>query len=162
MTRIMGKLATFSDAAPASLVCTEFDDQSHWHNNANPKAALTWYRSSVAIDPTQLQLATGTNIPPNGTYAIAATDAVDATVNSTMTANLVSDAVPCQVGDAVLSFKFWTSPFVLLTVCTKGITRPTAEKPEFCQVFRLIKALVLWRDFAFYECICFPNFDSSL
>lgn len=54
-----------SDGGAVSLLCSDFDENSHWHNDANPKAPMMWYRSSVAIDPTQLQLATGTATLPS-------------------------------------------------------------------------------------------------
>ncbi|CAK5049092.1 unnamed protein product [Meloidogyne enterolobii] len=92
------------------LDCTEFDANCQWLNGAfsqsnNSTIALTWYRSVTPIDPNQLQMITGTNSPPNGSYAIVSTMNVD-NQNTTQKALLISAKVTCQLGNGTISFKF--------------------------------------------------------
>nr|CAD2192931.1 unnamed protein product [Meloidogyne enterolobii] len=105
------------------LDCTEFDANCQWLNGAfsqanNSTIALTWYRSVTPIDPNQLQMITGTNNPPNGSYAIVSTMNVD-NQNTSQKALLISAKVTCQLGNGTISFNYWTSPFVILNLCTK-------------------------------------------
>ncbi|KAF7640096.1 hypothetical protein Mgra_00000542 [Meloidogyne graminicola] len=61
---------------------------------------------------------TGTNIIPNGSYAIVSTMNVDSQ-NSSQKGLLISSIINCQFWNGSISFNYWTSPFVILNVCAK-------------------------------------------
>ncbi|KAL7070631.1 hypothetical protein ACQ4LE_009656 [Meloidogyne hapla] len=118
------------------LDCSEFDANCQWLNGAfsqqnNSTTALTWYRSITTIDPNQLQMITGTNSAPNGSYAIVSTMNVD-NQNSTQKGLLISNRINCQLWNGTISFNYWTSPFVILNLCTKKEDQ-TLNRTSDCQ-----------------------------
>uniref|UniRef100_A0A0N5AKV8 MAM domain-containing protein n=1 Tax=Syphacia muris TaxID=451379 RepID=A0A0N5AKV8_9BILA len=112
----------------SDLLCYEFDDNCHWHNMGYGIDRLNWYQGAGTLDSSRLQISTGTNIAPEGTYAIVATDTVKPADTEAI---LVSDVIHCQLGAAELRFmydisvhnKYWSSPKVQITVCVKKTTK---------------------------------------
>ena len=113
-------------AGSEQLWCSNWDGTCHWHSAKS--AMVPWQRSDYFIEPSQLMFATGTQQDPIGFYAIAASDVVDNSSDSSMRAALVSDVIPCQSGDGILTFDFWTSPFILFTVCSKSILSSSVDE----------------------------------
>ncbi|VDM47813.1 unnamed protein product [Toxocara canis] len=64
----------------------------------------------------RVPISTGSDILPDGDYGIVATDTSQLAYAKAV---LVSDVINCQVGPAELRFRYWTSPGVRITVCTK-------------------------------------------
>ncbi|KAL3106850.1 hypothetical protein niasHT_010765 [Heterodera trifolii] len=115
------------------LDCSDFSSSCHWHNAVSPPSALLWYRSSLTVDTDQLQMMTGTNVPPNDTYAITASSVQDVSQNgSTLMATLISDTIPCQSNNATLQFNYWTTPFVRLWMCC-NVQGQTLNRSRDCQ-----------------------------
>uniref|UniRef100_A0A914IFC2 Uncharacterized protein n=1 Tax=Globodera rostochiensis TaxID=31243 RepID=A0A914IFC2_GLORO len=57
-----------------TLSCLDFDNTCAWHNCQTPPAPLMWFRSTANISTDQIMMTTGTNVVPNGSYAIVATN----------------------------------------------------------------------------------------
>ncbi|MFH4976527.1 hypothetical protein AB6A40_003236 [Gnathostoma spinigerum] len=103
------------------LSCKDFDEMCHWHNMRGIFVdELDWFQGSGSLDSSRLQLSTGTELTPDGSYAIVATDHAQLPGAKAI---LVSDIIKCQLGPAELRFMYWTSPEVRITVCTKSTTR---------------------------------------
>ncbi|KAI3408573.1 hypothetical protein GPALN_010187 [Globodera pallida] len=97
-----------------NLSCLDFDNTCAWHNCQTPPAPLMWFRSTANISTDQIMMTTGTNVVPNGSYAIVATN-----ISVSQYACLISDVVSSQPNNGSLTFNYWSSPFVLLKVCRK-------------------------------------------
>uniref|UniRef100_A0A183BZ30 C2H2-type domain-containing protein n=1 Tax=Globodera pallida TaxID=36090 RepID=A0A183BZ30_GLOPA len=124
----------YASAAVDSLDCSDFGMACHWHNAVSPPSPLLWYRSSLPIDGDQLQLMTGTNVTPNGTYAITASSVQDVSQNGTaLVATLISDTVPCQINNATLSLNYWTTSFVRIWMCC-NVQGQTLNRSRDCQM----------------------------
>uniref|UniRef100_A0A915MHE7 C2H2-type domain-containing protein n=1 Tax=Meloidogyne javanica TaxID=6303 RepID=A0A915MHE7_MELJA len=105
--------------------CPDFDNSCRWHNSIWPPSSILWFRSSVPIDAVELQLLTNTNVLPDLYYAISAFGPVNNTSNNnTVVATLISEPIDCQRGTGNLTFNYWVSPFVQLTVCIKLSGQP--------------------------------------
>uniref|UniRef100_A0A914HD63 Ig-like domain-containing protein n=1 Tax=Globodera rostochiensis TaxID=31243 RepID=A0A914HD63_GLORO len=124
----------YASAAVDSLDCSDFGMACHWHNAVSPPSPLLWYRSSLPIDGDQLQLMTGTNVTPNGTYAITASSVQDVSQNGTaLVATLISDTVPCQINNGTLSLNYWTTSFVRIWMCC-NVQGQTLNRSRDCQM----------------------------
>ncbi|CAG9533305.1 unnamed protein product [Cercopithifilaria johnstoni] len=114
----------------SDLFCYDFDSSCRWHNldNLFIHDDLKWFRGNGFLDRNRLQVSTGTDITPDGSYSIVATDQIQAPNSK---ATLVSDVITCQVGVGELRFMYWISPEVRLTVCLKRISQ-SYPNFDFC------------------------------
>uniref|UniRef100_A0A1I7SLR2 MAM domain-containing protein n=1 Tax=Bursaphelenchus xylophilus TaxID=6326 RepID=A0A1I7SLR2_BURXY len=97
----------------STLNCTSFGMECAWKTSDN--SSLPWYQSELPIEAVVLQVATGTSIPPNGSYAIALTeDPLDPKARAV----LESSVIPCQEGPGHLLLNYWSSSLVRVNFCT--------------------------------------------
>ncbi|VDO70281.1 unnamed protein product [Heligmosomoides polygyrus] len=113
----------------SELSCSDFDSACRWRNvDGLFVDELDWFQGTGTIDRLRIQSATGSDLIPDGSYAIVATDAVQA---KTAKAVLAADQIPCQIGAGLLSFMYWTSPDVRVRVCMKKTSKAFLDF-DFC------------------------------
>uniref|UniRef100_A0A914Q5V2 MAM domain-containing protein n=1 Tax=Panagrolaimus davidi TaxID=227884 RepID=A0A914Q5V2_9BILA len=102
---------------PVDLFCYDFDEKCRWKNMEGIMIdELDWFQGSGILDEEKLRIATGTQQLPDGSYGIVATDKVQPSMAKAV---LISDIIECQTGPAEVRFMYWTSPGVVIHVCTK-------------------------------------------
>ncbi|KAF7634862.1 hypothetical protein Mgra_00005754, partial [Meloidogyne graminicola] len=114
--------------------CPNFDNSCKWHNSIWPTSSILWFQSSVPIDQNELKLFTNTDVRPDLYYAISAFGplANNTVNNNTVIATLISEPIDCQKGNGNLTFNYWVSPLVQLTICIK-LSGHTLNTSNDCQ-----------------------------
>ncbi|CAD5230135.1 unnamed protein product [Bursaphelenchus okinawaensis] len=111
----------------STLNCTSFGVECGWKTSDN--SSIPWYQSELQIEPLVLQVATGTEVAPDGSYAIALTEEA---LDPKARAVLQSLAIPCQTGIGHLTVSYWSSVGVNVSFCTMI---PGASEFYFCTPF---------------------------
>lgn len=107
------------------LQCASFDNKCLWRTSN--LSTIPWFQSQYRFDSNVLSYATGTNVQPDGDYAIA----VSQLVNQTDYAVLESPTF-CQADNGYLQLMLWASNGVRVQACSKANSAPSFD---FCTLF---------------------------